>query len=1309
MLKIAGVKSEAAFYKKFPTQEAFMKVHGKEFKKAQIGAYIGGDANPMAEFIDFNDAYNYSDKQATGSTASERNKESYNQQMLEALKSKGGGGDKSSGAGGEDIMNTMDMMTPEELEAGEGSEGGGIMDMIGGEGGGGAEGGGGFMEMLGGLFGGGAKYGTTIPKAYSGTNVNNWWSNITTTAQSTYPPNVSQTYGIGAQTMGQMKSPPVPQTNPVPQGDPNGPGGIMGKNTSGPPYATGNVTQSNLPLGYDPGKGSDNNLSSKLGNATKLLGPIGGIIEGVDALKAEKEQAARAKQMRMLTDLQLKASTTRPEEKERRYVRPEDIVNTGESFFPIYGVGTNVLARDGRFIKKAQDGTIETPQIDSAPTEIQNTYGNHRSIYDDLGYVPLIDEDQDKNFRYGGDIPQAQTGWDNYMNTMSGGGSGFSGAGAAASGGTPWGQIGGFVSNAEQSFGTGPNAGGNIGGNVGQSIGAAFGPIGMAAGQVVGTIAGKLLDPYPGAIKVDTAKTKKNVEGVAYNAMAPAIQAPYEAHVRDGGNIPNYEYGGYMNPEYNPQVIARFGELDAQDFAKFAHKDQYRAGGHLRQYRNPSEEAMQTYKDGGEVRRSALNGEVQTTWGGGVRTLSHNPYMPGTGETIEFVGNSHDKYDPRSKQTGIGVKYGQGNQDSYTDYAEYGTEQADANVEVEKEPAAELIDPKTGEKNLTVYGNLKIPNQFVSLLGDDKAKGKKFKHYVSNLSKQEEKQNRIIATSTNSLNDLDVKNSFDRLKLSSLEASINGANMKLKTLADRKTKAADIQNAINDTAEEYGIVADDLARGKFKIDKEAMQEFARDGKSIPKAQNGLTFKDEKEANDKGYYWTGKFLSNGSKEYKTRTTKTTKKTETSENAKALGEIPKNQKKDSTTGLFNVTPDQLEAFKKKHAWYPDWDKFDPKKPETVDNFAKAFNTRAKKIGSTAEIKPDDKATGKTKYVGDQFLSADFGEEKKETPEKEEDLYAEVPVDKKEDPQYEVEGYKRNKLADLFNQILPFIRPSDQEAFDYAQLYPEMNALATNQLEPVQAQGFQPDLATPYDISYQDQLNANQADYNSMQKMVGYNPAAQGILNAQKYAANEKVLGEQFRANQAMQAGVYDANRQTLNNAKLKNLDIFDRQYVRQAEALSNTKATTQAALNSISDKIAKNKLENKTLGIYENLYNYRYDNKGRAINMNPLFQSNMPYVYGPDGKPTHKIVRDSKGNVIDLVPIVKEEVAKKQNAVIPSQSSGPIVPQGSVAPTEYVPIDEEEYTNEEYMNQVAPKKNGGKVKNKYVQSSIVRGFK
>ena len=37
ILKIAGVKSEKEFYKKYPTEEAFMAKHGKAFKKAAMG------------------------------------------------------------------------------------------------------------------------------------------------------------------------------------------------------------------------------------------------------------------------------------------------------------------------------------------------------------------------------------------------------------------------------------------------------------------------------------------------------------------------------------------------------------------------------------------------------------------------------------------------------------------------------------------------------------------------------------------------------------------------------------------------------------------------------------------------------------------------------------------------------------------------------------------------------------------------------------------------------------------------------------------------------------------------------------------------------------------------------------------------------------------------------------------------------------------------------------------------------------------------------------------------------------------------
>ena len=38
ILKLAKCKTEAEFYKKYPSEEAFMKVHGKTFKKAQMGA-----------------------------------------------------------------------------------------------------------------------------------------------------------------------------------------------------------------------------------------------------------------------------------------------------------------------------------------------------------------------------------------------------------------------------------------------------------------------------------------------------------------------------------------------------------------------------------------------------------------------------------------------------------------------------------------------------------------------------------------------------------------------------------------------------------------------------------------------------------------------------------------------------------------------------------------------------------------------------------------------------------------------------------------------------------------------------------------------------------------------------------------------------------------------------------------------------------------------------------------------------------------------------------------------------------------------
>jgi hypothetical protein len=183
-----------------------------------------------------------------------------------------------------------------------------------------------------------------------------------------------------------------------------------------------------------------------------------------------------------------------------------------------------------------------------------------------------------------------------------------------------------------------------------------------------------------------------------------------------------------------------------------------------------------------------------------------------------------------------------------------------------------------------------------------------------------------------------------------------------------------------------------------------------------------------------------------------------------------------------------------------------------------------------------------------------------------------------------------------------VMPWLTPTNQEGLDPQQLSGEMLALASNAVSPVQAQTLQPLLEQPYDISLQDQLNANQADFNALQRQTGYNPEALAVLAAQKYAANSQVLANQFRANQEMKAGVYNKNREILNQTQAQNLGILDQQYTRQEQAKSNTKQQAIAALNSISDKIAKNKLDNRKLGIYENMYGYRFGPNGQAYNVN-----------------------------------------------------------------------------------------------------------
>ena len=1286
-LKIAGVKSEAEFYKKYPSEAAFFKAHpeakdlkqykqgGQQKKLNQLTSFEGDVDNimpigqmgsiisqtPAAQLfqpIDFQELKDSYDQQMTGSTDAKRR--AAQQEAQAAAQQQGSGG----GGGGMDMSQIMKMV-------------------------GGAEGGAGGAEALASLPIG--KKGKKLKKGQTGLGLNSPAGGTMTgvTAAGTNPYMWNSNPNIGD---------PIAST---------------AANASTPATAVGQTPAVSGSVGQLPPP-----ESSEVGKLASAIPVIGGIVSGIEGLFNEREMRKRAEQQKELSDLTLQASMLKPEKAQRRYVRPEDSIVQPEQLFPSYGVGTNVLARNGSVLK-AQNGTDEsyeklkeygsaaydqmdpfyetlygaankyknektgkvsdlnsaratvkaflkhpevllmkrhqlpseltsmesnpygvqsyttpvtggwyptqwgepvkglgigkffgnigenignffeerkirrqtnrgirrqrscfygkcydeegnvTPeaedgmQIGGNLTEIQNMY-NPGDLYEDLGYEPLSESDVIKQYQGGGTIDPGLAGGLNLLGSFSG-------------------QIGGALGGG----GFEANAGTDTGGAIGGAIGNAIAPgVGGMVGNIAGSLIGGALNQAPRKIKAAQEATRKNVEKAAAYSASQALQRQYSAHVKNGGWVSN---------DWLPQVITKFGEYDVKDLLKEdPTMDTLRTGGHIRQnYSYPQDQFN-------------LGGSLQTTWGGYAEPISQNPYLPGTGETVMFRGKSHEERD-RKGRTGIGVKYG-GEDGEYSPYMEYGRDGVEdvTDVEVERgEPAMELPDGETGENSMVVFGNLKIPKQFIPEAG-----GKKFKNYVNSLSQKENKLSKSLDKDVETLDSLEIYTPFDKLKMDALQANLMGKNMKLKKIADKKTEAASVQSALNDTASEYGLDADSLAKGKVKIDKKAQQEMAKFGKDIFKAQDGGKYKIiGKQAGSIDYNPLGQA---GDELW------------TKENYDKLWKPKVKDAFDDPIKSRQIISD-LEN-------YTGQDFADVQAALAKEKTFEGKVNVAKKLATDKKVGPYHQIINElieTKRPIDPAQKIPFG-----TPGELKPKFRDIP---------RIPEETINKIPEkggfdwtgLINQITPFFRPTD---VDYdVDLSPEMMALSMNQLEPVDAQLYQPQLLTPYDVSYQDQLNEVTAQSRAAERMAGGDPAALASIMGQASRAKSSILGEQFRQNQAQRMGVYNQNIGTLNDAQLKNLAILDEQAKRQAMARSNTKAQALEAAKSVSDKIAKNRLENRTLQTYENLYNFRYGPQGRAINYNPLAQFNTTVGGSGSSKggglaPGYEFTYDSTGNII-----------------------------------------------------------------------------
>jgi hypothetical protein len=809
------------------------------------------------------------------------------------------------------------------------------------------------------------------------------------------------------------------------------------------------------------------------GAAMAGLNALPAIIGGAQAIGQQKKNIKKANQSAQLAGLASQAATTR-EKVERKYVRPEDsLVQPGQLGNP-YGSGTNYLA--------AQNGTM----IGGNPTEIQNTY-NPGDIYTDGGYEP-IESKNIKQYKKGGKMPKAE--------------------------------LGEYFQDSGQA---------QIGGAVGEAAGTAlFGPLGGMAGKLLGQVGGNLL----GGAK-DARKLKKYQDETAMNTQ----QAAWQNQLQSGQFSKSMEHGGYMNPEYNPQVIAKFGDYSVKDLLKPPYDaDMLRSGGHLAQvpYTPPSAAAMFTGRPNMPKAQngtaSDMNGDLEVIEGGKAETISYNPFLPDGGETVMFKGRSHD-------DGGIPINFGENG------------------VEVEGgEPAVKLRDGGR-DSSMVVFGNMKLSQMAADEFGIADAKGKKFKRVAEDISKVEKKQNKLIEKATERADMTTGNSGFDQLKMNTSQAQLMGANMKLRSAAILKQNLAAVQNAILDTASELGVKSDELAQGKLVKEKDPRM-IAQKGTNVP--YSGTPFSD---APDLYPGPTGRDIVNNVV------------------SSALSGVP-------TRDEYTQIPYQ--------PGYSSMNTTLPTVTVTGDKLSTSNNLLPGGVGGAEEA--SDKGKGfDWKGLGQMALS----------------------------------------------NIAPFLRPRTKLGLDPEEIYPEYYAMATNQLEPVQAQTFQPMLDTPYDISFNDQINAIDSQSRAAIRAAGSNPAAQAQIMAQSLEAKNRVLGEQSRVNQANKMGTYNRNRALLNDAQLKNLQILDQQYVRQAQAKSNTRAQALEALKSIANKTAQNKLENQTLNVYENMYNYRFSPSGVAYNTNSPAQFNIPGIGNVDATDEQKakikdywekvVSKDKAGNI------------------------------------------------------------------------------
>ncbi|MCS7317665.1 MAG: hypothetical protein NZZ41_05070 [Candidatus Dojkabacteria bacterium] len=484
-----------------------------------------------------------------------------------------------------------------------------------------------------------------------------------------------------------------------------------------------------------------------------------------------------------------------------------------------------------------------------------------------------------------------------------------------------------------------------------------------------------------------------------------------------------------------------------------------------------------------------------------------------------------------------------------------GVKYGDSLVEVENEPAVRLDNDPS--KSLVVFGDLKIPEIFA--LEDKRAKGKKFKQYANILAKDSKKAEKEADEGLILLTENDSTDPYDKLKFNSGKVIFEAANSKLMDIADKKSKLVNLQQLLIDNN-----------KGKAKKGK-LIPKYQQSGDPIPKK---ILISDLPKYEAEGYKLDQTYTGPGKRYVK-----------------------------------KGTPDQIIPGKEIYVPIKSNPEFEKAFAEARKKGLKVFEFRGKQYTTELakeplkkKIKEPDKII---KGTPDEYILID--DEKPVDVEEKQDLEVVaqdqevIPQDQQIKP--EDQKVKPNSLRDamlLASTFLPYVLPANR--LPRPDLTAEQIALATNRQAPVPAQLYHPLLSQYTDISYQDALNRNQATFNNLVRVAGNNPEALAALAAQKYEADNAVKSEELRRNIQSMVETTNLNRNTLNDAQLKNLAILEDQARKQSMAASATRRDAIDAIASAADKIDRFNVEQRILNVYDNLHGYRFTPGGQAINLN-----------------------------------------------------------------------------------------------------------